>query len=100
MRMEPLLCPGAAIRRLEEKVMGTHDREAAGIVPDRLQRQRSRVRVQCQRVDDRGIDAALVHQPDRLGRSKMRHRPMRLEVERVGGSGRLKLRLTQIVSVL
>jgi len=43
---------------LEEKVMGTHDREAAGIVPDRLQRQRSRVRVQCRRVDDRGIDAA------------------------------------------
>ena len=58
--------------------MGTHDPEAAGIVPDRLQRQRSRVRVQCRRVDDRGIDAALVHQPDRLGRSKMRHRPMRL----------------------
>jgi hypothetical protein len=44
---------------LEEKVMGTHDREAAGIVPDRLQRQRSRVRVQCRRVDDHGIDAAL-----------------------------------------
>ena len=58
--------------------MGTQDHEAAGIVPDRLQRQRSRVRVQCRRVDDRGIDAALVHQPDRLGRSKMRHWPMRL----------------------
>ena len=30
----------------------------------------SGVRVPSRRVDDRGIDAALVHQPDRLGRSK------------------------------
>ena len=55
----------------------THDREPAGVVPDRLERHVVRIRVPTRRMNDGGIDAPFVHQSDGLLRGEGRHLPMR-----------------------
>src|SRR5687767_4591843 len=66
------------------------DREATRIVAYRVERQLRRVRVPGWRMNDGGIDAAFIHQPDRLRCGERRDLPVR-EVARQAAAPKVDL---------
>ena len=72
-----------------------HDREPAGVVPNRPKCHVGRTRVPTRRVNDGGIDTAFVHQPDGFLGSEGGHLPMR-EVARQAASPEVNLSIDDL----